>query len=314
MLVVDGPPEMIVTSFVEPGLFGLLGRTALLGRTLAEGYLAGHLVISNRFWLRQAGGSDPGVLGRILTIQGQAATIVGVMPPDFVFPYKTMLGPTGFSRVAGRRGMAAARFVAAGSRVAITPAAPVRDVPLSVVGTARSRAPRRAGDGRARRDRAPARQTYPDTNRVVGTTRRHRSTRQAVGSMRPALLLLLGGVGFVLLMACVNLANLLLARSSVRQREMAIRSALGAARRRLIMQTLVESVLLAVLAASSRSRPSAGACRRCSRWRRPTCRACRRSGPTVTVLGVHVRAVRSYRTRDRHRPALAGRGPRCSRR
>ena len=87
--------------------------------------------------------------------------------------------------------------------------------------------------------------TYPTSNRVVGATvvPLH---EQAVGGTRPALLLLLGGVGFVLLMACVNLANLLLARSSVRQREMAIRSALGAARRRLIMQTMVETMLLSL--------------------------------------------------------------------
>ncbi len=117
---------------------------------------------------------------------------------------------------------------------------------LSVVGRLKPGVTVGAGGGGDRRHRAAARgEAIPTSNRVVGATvvPLH---EQAVGSMRPALMLLLGGVGFVLLMACVNLANLLLARSSVRQREMAIRSALGAARRRLIVQTMVETMLLSL--------------------------------------------------------------------
>ena len=96
-VVVDGPPEMAVTSFVTPGLFGLLGRTALIGRALTEGDPAGHVVLSHGYWQRRFG-ADPLIVNRQITLDGQPALVVGVMPPDFVFPYKGMVGPTGFTR------------------------------------------------------------------------------------------------------------------------------------------------------------------------------------------------------------------------
>ena len=96
-IVLDGPPEIAVTSFVSPGLFQLLGRTAMLGRAIQPGDGAGITVISHGYWQRRFGG-DPSVVGRQVTADGQPATIVGVMPPEFVFPYKGMVGPTGFTR------------------------------------------------------------------------------------------------------------------------------------------------------------------------------------------------------------------------
>jgi putative ABC transport system permease protein len=239
-----GADQMLVTA-VTPGMFEMLGRAPAIGRTFTPAEVQTAVVISNRFW-RAKLGSDPGVLGRVLTIQGTARTIVGVMPPDFVFPYKAMLGPTGFVRSHDVEAWLPLEFVAADSRVTGHAALTRSTRFLSVVGRLKPEATLAQANGELAGIARQLATSYPDSNRVVGSTvvPLH---EQAVGSMRPALVLLLGGVGFVLLMACVNLANLLLARSSVRHREMAIRSALGAERRRLIMQTLVESVLLAVM-------------------------------------------------------------------
>ena len=239
-----GADQILVTA-VTPGMFEMLGRSPVLGRTFTPAEVQTAVVISNRFWRAKLGG-DPAVLGRVLTIQGTPRTIVGVMPADFVFPYKAMLGPTGFARSQDVEAWLPLEFVAADSRVTGQAALTRSARFLSVV----ARLKPDAGIAQAHGEIAGiARQlasSYPDSNRVVGASvvPLH---EQAVGSMRPALALLLGGVGFVLLMACVNLANLLLARSSARHREMAIRSALGAERRRLIAQTLVETVLLACM-------------------------------------------------------------------
>ncbi len=242
-LVVDGPPEMVVTSYVAPGLMPLLGRQALLGRTLGDGDGAGALVLSHGYWQRRFGG-DPNIVGKTLALDDAPATVVGVMPPDFVFPYRGMVGPTGFTRtlqvdawttmlMTGPRMVDASgqltrnvHYLAAVGR--LTPGTSVEQARAGLAAIA------------ARLERA-----YPDTN-AGWTTTVTPLHEQVVGEVRPALLVLLGGVGVILLMACVNVANLVLARSASRQKELAVRAALGAGRWRLAQQALTESLLLAV--------------------------------------------------------------------
>ena len=236
--------EQVVVSVVTPGMFDVLGRSPVLGRPFTDADVKSAVVISHAFWQTRFGG-DPAVLGRVLNVQFQPRTVVGVMPADFAFPYRTMLGPSGFTKAysvdmwlplefvredSRQTGVATltrgARFLTAVGR--LKPGVTVDQANAEVAGIARHLS-----------------ETYPDTNRVVGgvVVPVH---EQAVGGTRPALLVLLGGVAVVLLMACVNLANMMLARSTARQKEMAIRAALGAGRGRLIRQTLAESVLLAL--------------------------------------------------------------------
>ena len=234
--------EQITTTAVTPGMFEMLGRAPALGRTFTPSDLKTAVIVSHRFWRARFGG-DAGALGQVLTIAGQPRTIIGVMPPDFVFPYKSMLGPSGFSRSHDVDAWLPLEFVSGNSRATGVAMLTRSARFLSVVGRLRDGTTMAQANAELAGIARQLAITYPESNRVVGATvvPLH---EQAVGAMRPALVLLLAGVGFVLLMACVNLANLLLARSSVRHREMAIRSALGAERRRLIAQTLVETVLL----------------------------------------------------------------------
>ena len=237
--------RQIVTTAVTPGTFEMLGRSPALGRTFTPADVQSAVIVSHGFW-RSHFGSDPGALGQVLTIAGRPRTVVGVMPLDFVFPYKTMLGPSGFSRSQDVEAWLPLEFVSTDSRVTGEAALTRSARFLSVVGRLKPNTTVVQANAELSGIARQLAASHPDSNRVVGASvvALH---EQAVGSMRPALALLLGGVGFVLLMACVNLANLLLARSSVRQREMAVRSALGAARRRLIAQTLVETTLLACM-------------------------------------------------------------------
>jgi predicted permease len=237
-------PEPALASQVTPGMFALLGRQPLLGQTFSANDSAPGAVVSYQFWLRRLGG-DPGVVGRTLTITGAPAPvpIFAVMPKDFTFPYGSMLGRTGFTR-----GLTVDMWFPvtrqSDPRMVDGSGQPNRSIHyFGVIGRLR---PGMTID-RARNDLAAiATQRaaqFPDTNGGWGVTVRPLH-EQTVGALRPALLILLGGVGVVLLITCINVANVLLARAAGRGRDLSIRAALGASRRRLIQQTLTESILL----------------------------------------------------------------------
>ena len=232
--------EQMTAAGTTPGMFELLGRRAALGRALQPSDRANVVVLSDGYWRRRFG-ADPAVIGRELIVEEQPATVVGVMPPDFHFPLKSMLGPSGFSAAVEPDAwvpidVTDPRFMRNG--------VPVR-VPhyLSVVGRLAPGFTVEQAQQELVAITARLAQEYPDVNRGLSANvvALH---DQAVGRVRPALVLLLAGVGFVLLMACVNVANLLLARSVARQKEIAVRAALGAGRARLLGQMLAESLLL----------------------------------------------------------------------
>ncbi len=233
----DGP-ELVIGQLVTAELFDVLGVRPLLGRTLRPGENeAGRdqvVVLGYELWQQRYGG-DPTIVDRDVTINGRAFTVVGVMPPGFDFPSPryVLWAPL------------ALRGAAEGG-----PPINRNAHYLRVIGRLRDGATAEAASaelgGIARR----IANAYPATNEGVGVAITPLRD-EVVGNVRRALLLLFGAVGFVLLIACANVTNLLLARATGRHREMAIRSALGATRGRIIRQLFTENAVIYLAGAAA---------------------------------------------------------------
>lgn len=228
--------ELLGTS---PNYFELLGATAALGRVYgqaewAPGFLDG-AVISNALWRRQFG-ADPHVIGRRIRVDEDGYTIIGVMPPDFRHPGNTLSGDVDI--------WAATGFVAPPF-----PSPPVRNARFLPGALGRLKRGLTLAQAQRRLDALAVRlqQTYPDyPSQLKWSLRIEPAETSLTGNVRPTLMILLAAVSFVLLIVCVNVASLLLARSSSRMREFAIRQALGASRGRLARQVLTESILISL--------------------------------------------------------------------
>src|SRR4051812_26109395 len=227
----DGTPEKVDGTRTTVNLFSLLGVSPILGRDfLAEEDKPGGpkvAIISASIW-RQRFGADPNVLGRDIVLNYEPYRIVGVMPGGFTFPEKSQLWvPLALSPADLQNHSSHYLHVYGLLRPGVAFSAANEDL----VAIARQLAVE-----------------HPESNTNVGFVMETMRS-QLVGDLRLALILLLAGVACVLLIACGNVAGLMMARAAARSRELAVRSALGATRARLIRQAIAESILLSIAGA-----------------------------------------------------------------
>ncbi len=228
-LSADGAePERVPRAGVTTSFFNVLGVQPILGRAFRpeedQPETVTVAIVSHGLWKRRFG-SDPGIIGKQIQVNARPMTVVGVMPPGFEYPEQTEI------------------WVTSGVKLSDEP----RDNRAwSVIGRLQPGVDLKQAQSRVSGINARLAQQFSETNKGWDASLSLLHER-LVRDMKPSLLALLGAVGFVLLIACANVANLLLARSAARQKEIAIRSAMGASRARVVRQMLTESLLLSAI-------------------------------------------------------------------